>query len=92
MEPPETSPGHTGNQCRLLIPKLLIGFIRSLRQRGCTCFRLTLQPLKASIMGVRAQLNVLLHCVMLRKHESLCVDEGMNSGHNMVEPLLNGTR
>lgn len=27
-----------------------------------------------------------------QKHESLCVDEGVNPGYNMVESLLNGTR
>ena len=27
-----------------------------------------------------------------QKHESLCIDEGVNPGHNMVELLLNGTR
>lgn len=90
MVPPATSPVHAGNQWRLLVPELFIGYIRSLRQRGCTCFPLTLKHPSWELE--LSSVSVLLHCVMLRKHESLRVDEGMNSGHNMVEPLLNGTR
>lgn len=52
----------------------------------------TVQPVKASIAGVRSQLNVLLHCVMLTETRKFVCNEGVNPGHNMVESLLNGTR
>lgn len=61
---PEASPMHTGNQWRLWVPKLLIGYIRSLTQRSFTSFPLKLQLGKASLCGceVSAQRSASLCC------------------------------
>lgn len=52
----------------------------------------TVQPVKASITCVRSQLNVPFTVLCSQKHESLCIDDCVNPGHNMVELLLNSTR
>lgn len=53
---PAASPMHTGNQWRLWVPKLLIGYIRSL---------LSCSLEKHPFVDVRFQPSILLHCAVL---------------------------